>query len=143
MLLRDILWRFSKILFKSLFQYMTFPNLRTEYKWEESVHIRSSSWSKFSRIQPKYGKHVPKTSELGTFQAVVYAGEKVDKAVTPFSVSNNFLGKLAFVFVVPETSTTQKMKFSIKVFFRKCDQIRSILIENFTFCETQSDYSKK
>ena len=94
MLLRDILWTFSKILFKSLFQYMTFPNLRTEYKWEESVHIRSSSWSRFSRIQPKYGKHVPKTSELGTFQAVVYAGEKVDKAVTPFSVSNNFLGKL-------------------------------------------------
>ena len=35
------------------------------------------------------------------------------------------------------------MKFSTKVFFSKCDQIRSILIENFNFCETQSDYSEK
>ena len=43
------------------------------------------------------------------------------------------------------TSTTQKMKFSIKDFFSKCDQIRSLLriwshllkkslTENFTFC---------
>ena len=40
-----------------------------------------------------------------------------------------------------ETATAQKMKFSIKGFFNKCDQIRmrksllkKSLVENFTFC---------
>ena len=40
-----------------------------------------------------------------------------------------------------ETATAQKLKFSIKDFFNKCDQIRmrksllkKSLVENFTFC---------
>ena len=39
------------------------------------------------------------------------------------AVCEEFLGR----------STTQKMKFSLKNFFSKCDQIRSKL-ENFIFC---------
>ena len=46
---------------------------------------------------------------------------------------------------IPYNYTTQKMKFSIKGFFNKCDQIRSFLriwshllkkslMENFIFC---------
>ena len=49
-------------------------------------------------------------------------------------------------------NTAQKMKFSIKYFFSKCDQIRSFLpiwshllrkslIENFIFCAVQGDHS--
>ena len=33
-----------------------------------------------------------------------------------------------------ENCTAQKMKFYIKNFFSKCDQIRSFLIENLIFC---------
>ena len=50
----------------------------------------------------------------------------------------------------PITDTTQKMKFSIKDFFSKCDQIRrklriwshllkKFLIENFTFCAVRNN----
>ena len=50
------------------------------------------------------------------------------------------------------TYTTQKMKFSIKDFFSKCDQIRSFLrilshllkkssMENFIFCAVLQDSS--
>ena len=50
-----------------------------------------------------------------------------------------------FVFTIKAKLTTQKMKFSVKDFFSKCDQIRSFLqiwshllkkslMENFTFC---------
>ena len=66
-------------------------------------------------------------------------------------VSSDVVKDLLFVFEFGESSqfvfsTAQKMKFSIKDFFSKCDQIRSFLriwshlpkkslIENFIFCE--------
>ena len=35
---------------------------------------------------------------------------------------------------VSQKATEQKMKFFIKDFFSRCDQIRSFLMENFIFC---------
>ena len=57
----------------------------------------------------------------------------------------NFLNMLQKSIFYYENSTAQKMKFSIKDFFSKCDQIRSFLqissyllkkslMENFIFC---------
>ena len=34
-------------------------------------------------------------------------------------------------------TTAQNMKFSIKDFFSKCEQIRSLLLESFMFCIVQ------
>ena len=60
----------------------------------------------------------------------------------PYSFSNGFLSCMVSIRSRP---TAQKMKFSIKDFFNKCDQIRSFLwiwshllkkflMENFIFC---------
>ena len=74
-----------------------------------------------------------------------YVSQKGEKEIKVFILlSNHFASSLARAFLLT-VLTAQKMKFSIKDFFSKCDQIRSLLriwsnllkkslMENFIFC---------
>ena len=77
-------------------------------------------------------------------QWLIYLEMEVSRAnVAKFSHFGNFL--IIFLITNLETATEQKMRFSIKDFFSKCDLIRSFqriwshflkksLMENFIFC---------
>ena len=109
----------------------------------KSVQIRSYFWSLFSCIWTEYRKirtgnnslfgHFSRSASFKTFVKYI----KIWVKVGTFFI----------------TYATQKKKFSIKYFFRKCDQIRSYLriwshlqekslMENFIFLNWSSKVSK-
>ena len=75
------------------------------------------------RINPCLSSKIINTGYVGPN----YVSQKGEKEIKVFILlSNHFTSSLARAFLLT-VLTAQKMKFSIKDFFSKCDQIRSLL----------------
>ena len=72
-------------------------------------------------------------------------------SLTTFRLPDVLKAEKLLHFIMTKTDTAQKMKFSIKDFFSKCDQIRSFvliwshllkksLIEDFIFCGARQPF---
>ena len=72
-------------------------------------------------------------------------------SLTTFRLPDVLKAEKLLHFIMTKTDTAQKMKFSIKDFFSKCDQIRSFLliwshllkkslIEDFIFCGVRQPF---